>query len=208
MLLAPHCHSLTAVDLSPEMIDVLKSKLEDPANRISNILPVHADLLQSGSQSKLPHQAYDLITCTNSFHHFADPSKVTKVLASFLKPGGKMAIADLFKTPESEKFHHHLKTADKEDDSHSVGGSEKHEDQEGRHKHHHHSHSHQGHQHEQGQHHGHKHVIAWKGGFTEEQMRGFFTGAGLKMLDMRKSSEFRREGGTYDVFLAIAQRAE
>ncbi|EJD46167.1 S-adenosyl-L-methionine-dependent methyltransferase [Auricularia subglabra TFB-10046 SS5] len=38
---------------------------------------------------------FDAVVCSAAFHHFANPAKVTKLLASFLRPGGALHVVDV-----------------------------------------------------------------------------------------------------------------
>ncbi|GAC95549.1 hypothetical protein PHSY_003125 [Pseudozyma hubeiensis SY62] len=220
MLLAPRCKSVTAVDQSEAMIQQLQKKLEaqsDAGERIDNIVPIVRNILDDSVPSAL--QKFDVITCTNSYHHIPEPEKVTQVLASYLKPGGYLAVVDLIKTEESAEFHNAPRTFEREDGSHKqveefgAKPADEHQRDTAAHGHE----SHHGHQHhEQSRHHGsssghkthkHEHVIAHRGGFTDAEMEGFFSAAGLKLVNMGKSAQFVKDGKTYDNFLAIAQKA-
>ncbi|KAJ9476810.1 hypothetical protein PHBOTO_000494 [Pseudozyma hubeiensis] len=215
MFLAPRCKSVTAVDQSEAMIQQLRKKLgaqSDTGEKINNIVPVVTDILDDSSSSTL--QKFDVITCTNSYHHIPEPEKVTQVLASYLKPGGYLAIVDLIKTKESAEFHNAPQTFELEDGCHKqvedFGAKPPDEHQketaahghESHHSHHHHHGSKSGHKT-----HSHKHIIAHRGGFTDAEMEGFFSAAGLKLVNMGKSAQFVKDGKTYDNFLAIAQKA-
>ncbi|KAN0063037.1 hypothetical protein ACQY0O_004200 [Thecaphora frezii] len=197
MLLSPRVRSITAVDLSPEMIGVLQSKLDaQPAEaRIDNVHPIAADLLDS-VPSQLQSRRFDLVTCTMAYHHFADPVNVTQVLAGFVKQGGYFAVVDLVKADKDLSYEH-------QHDHH--------------HHHHHGEHGEHGHQH----HHPHsdthqggakemlppkEHVVAHKHGFSQHDIEGFLAPAGLELVEMRNASRFFLRDQHWDVFLAIARK--
>ncbi|TKY90575.1 hypothetical protein EX895_000573 [Sporisorium graminicola] len=223
MFLAPRCKSVTALDQSDAMIEQLRNKLDaqtDPKDRINNIVPVVTDILDEAlSDGPLDGKKFDVITCTNSYHHLNDPKKVTQVLASYLKPGGYLAVVDLIKTERSAEFHTAPKTAMQEDGSHKYivefgvepSGQHVHHGDDGHHEHKHHDHHGHSHGHElssgQATHH-HEHVIAHKGGFSEAEMDDFFSAAQLKLVNIGKSVQFVKDGKAYDNFLAIAQKSE
>ncbi len=173
MLLAPRCKSVTALDQSEAMIQQLRNKLDAQSNsddRIDNIVPVVTDILdETSGKGPLEGKKFDVITCTNSYHHLSDPKKVTQVLAEYLKPGGHLAVVDLIKTEGSVEFHNAPRTVEGEDGSHKqVDDFGAKTEDDGQHHHHHH---HQGHSHGDGHSHGHKshdhdNVIAHRGGFT------------------------------------------
>ncbi len=176
MFLAPRCKTVYAVDQSEAMIQQLHNKLDaqknDGSNGISNIVAVVTDILDgAASNGELKGKQFDVITCTNSYHHLSDPAKVTQVLAEYLKPGGHLAVVDLVKTEKSAEFHSAPRTVEQEDGSHKqvqeFGAStsehaEQHEHNHGHgHHHHHHEHGH-GHVHAG---HKHEHVIAHRAAF-------------------------------------------
>lgn len=213
MLVAPQCKSVTAVDQSEAMIQQLRNKLEaqtDSSNRIDNIFPVVTDILaEDSSDGELKGKQFDVITCTNAYHHISNPKKLTQVLATYLKPGGYLAVVDLIKTEKSVEFHNAPRTFEREDGSHKqiedfgakpADSSDHHHQHDHSHAHSHgHSHGHASHKHEN--------VIAYRGGFTDAEMDEFFTAAGLKLVNMGKSAQFVKDGKKYDNFLAIAQKA-
>ncbi|KIS71919.1 uncharacterized protein UMAG_11345 [Mycosarcoma maydis] len=220
MFLAPRCKTVTAVDQSEAMIQQLRNKLDaqsDGENKIDNIVPVVTDILDRSSPSgSLTGKLFDVITCTNSYHHLSDPKSVTQVLASYLKPGGYLAVVDLIKTDKSAEFHNAPKTIEQQDGSHKQidefgaqpsnvheGENQSHgsESHHGQHHHHHHHHDSSGHKT-----HKHEHVIAHRGGFSDAEMEDFFSAADLKLVNMGKSAQFVKDGKAYDNFLAIAQK--
>lgn len=217
MFLAPRCKSVTALDQSEAMIQQLRNKLDaqsDSDDKIDNIVPVVTDILDEASgKGPLEGKKFDVITCTNSYHHLSDPKKVTQVLAEYLKPGGHLAVVDLIKTEGSVEFHNAPKTVEREDGSHEQVDDfgAKTEDDDHHHHHHRHHQHHHDHGHGHGHSHGHKshnheHVIAHRGGFTDAEMEAFFSAADLKLVNMGKSAQFVKDGKTYDNFLAIAQK--
>lgn len=216
MLLAPRCKSVTAVDQSDAMIQQLRNKLDaqqSSAEKINNIVPVVTDILvETPSGDELQGKKFDVITCTNSYHHLSDPKKVTQVLASYLKPNGFLAIVDLIKDEKSAEFHSAPRTIEKEDGSHKQieeFGAKTAGDHHHHHHNHHHGHAHahdHGQSHDHGHSHSHENVIAHRGGFTDAEMEDFFSAADLKLINMGKSAQFVKDGKTYDNFLAIAQK--
>jgi len=89
--------SITAIDTSKDMLDVLHKKLA--AHNISNIVPVRMDVTAEG----LPGERYDLIYSAMTLHHIAETDALLKAFVTSLSPGGYLAIADLAK--EAGTFH-------------------------------------------------------------------------------------------------------
>ena len=75
--------SVTAVDISPEMVKVAQSKF--PQENVS-ILCADVEHAEFGP-------VFDCIVVYNAFPHFPDPERLVKKLCSFLKPGGTLTIA-------------------------------------------------------------------------------------------------------------------
>ena len=75
------------IDISSGMIE----KAENNCKGCENIYFYKADA------AALPFEGdfFDLIMCTNSFHHYFSPSKVLGEVYRVLKPGGKIYVAEL-----------------------------------------------------------------------------------------------------------------
>ena len=75
--------SVTAVDISPEMVKIAQSKYPG-----ENIRVLCADV------ETLPQEPlYDCIMVYNAFPHFPDPAHLLQVLSGMLKPGGTLTVA-------------------------------------------------------------------------------------------------------------------
>ena len=74
------------VDLSPKMIEKAKSNFSGKDN---------FRFIQANSESiPLNDSFFDIIICTNSFHHYLNPDKALKEMARLLKKGGKLFLLD------------------------------------------------------------------------------------------------------------------
>ncbi len=75
---------LFGVDLSEQMIQMAKAKLGE-----------RADLKVSDSE-KLPfsNEAFDLVMCTFSFHHYPNPGTALQEMRRVLAPSGRLILAD------------------------------------------------------------------------------------------------------------------
>jgi ubiquinone/menaquinone biosynthesis C-methylase UbiE len=74
------------VDLSPKMIEKAKSNFSGKHN---------FRFLQANSESiPLEDNLFDIIICTNSFHHYLRPDKALKEMHRLLKSGGKLYLLD------------------------------------------------------------------------------------------------------------------
>ncbi len=74
------------VDLSSKMIEKAEDNFKDHNN---------FHFVQSNAESiPLDDNFFDIIICTNSFHHYLNPGKALKEMHRLLKSGGKLYILD------------------------------------------------------------------------------------------------------------------
>lgn len=74
------------IDLSVKMIEKAKSNFRDRKN---------FHFIVANSESiPLKDDFFDIVICTNSFHHYLHPDKVLKEIYRLLKKGGKVYILD------------------------------------------------------------------------------------------------------------------
>jgi ubiquinone/menaquinone biosynthesis C-methylase UbiE len=97
LALQPHVRTITAVDNSQGMLDVLDAKVK--ALDIKNVRTRHVDLEEGDKLTG----TFDLAASSMTFHHIKDTGMLLDRIASVLKPGGKIAIADL--DSDEGKFH-------------------------------------------------------------------------------------------------------
>ena len=75
---------LYGIDLSEEMLAVAKSKL-----------PEQVKLLLGDSEAlPFPDNAFDVVYCNDSFHHYPAPQNVLREVNRVLKPGGTFLMGD------------------------------------------------------------------------------------------------------------------
>lgn len=105
LLLSPLVGKVVAIDTAPGMIKVLKQKIRSA--KIQNIRPLVWDIKQ---KSQEPIRA-DLIISAMTMHHLRRLEPFAAAFRRMLKPGGKIAIADLdldngqFHTDPAGVFH-------------------------------------------------------------------------------------------------------
>ena len=96
LLIAPVVKRLTAIDSSEGMLEVLKNKLArkglDNVKTVIGVVP-----------NDLPREKFNLIYSALTLHHVENPKALIKTLAGRLKPGGRIALADL--DAEDGSFH-------------------------------------------------------------------------------------------------------
>jgi ubiquinone/menaquinone biosynthesis C-methylase UbiE len=74
------------IDVSPRMID--KAKEHTGEGDSTHFLVGDAEALPFADAS------FDLVICTNSFHHYRDPGQVLQEIRRALRPGGQVRITD------------------------------------------------------------------------------------------------------------------
>ena len=84
---------VTALDLAPELIDVAKLHLLESGLQVDYRL-VSVEALAS----QLP-ASFDVVTCMEMLEHVPDPGSVLRACARLLKPGGKLFVSTLNRTP-------------------------------------------------------------------------------------------------------------
>ncbi|HEY6874324.1 MAG TPA: class I SAM-dependent methyltransferase [Geobacteraceae bacterium] len=106
LFLHPHLRSITGVDSSPGMIDVLAGKIR--ALGLANVRTQLCDV----ERGERPAGRYHLIVSSMTLHHLAEQAPLFRLFADLLLPGGILCLADLDK--EDGSFHddmtgvHHL----------------------------------------------------------------------------------------------------
>lgn len=88
---APHCRRVVAVDVSPTMLDVLRSRAERLG--LANVDGVQAGFLSYAHQG----EPADIVYSRNALHHLPDFWKVVALerVAALLRPGGVLRLRDL-----------------------------------------------------------------------------------------------------------------
>ena len=89
--------SLTAVDISPEMVKIAQQKF--PEVRI----------LCGDVEQTVFERCFDVIMIYNAFPHFPDPARLIGCLARWVKPGGRLSVAHGMS--REKLLHHHSGTA-------------------------------------------------------------------------------------------------
>jgi 2-polyprenyl-6-hydroxyphenyl methylase/3-demethylubiquinone-9 3-methyltransferase len=84
---------VTALDLAPELVEIAKLHLFESGLAVDyRLQSVEAIALE------MPEQ-FDLITCMEMLEHVPDPGSVLRACATLLKPGGKLFLSTLNRTP-------------------------------------------------------------------------------------------------------------
>ena len=87
--------SVTAIDLSPEMIRLARKKISDPRVRF----------LTGDAMTEDLGGPFDVIMIYNAFPHFGDPEGLIDRLFEHLKPGGTLSVAHGSSREEIDRHH-------------------------------------------------------------------------------------------------------
>lgn len=85
--------SITAVDLSPEMVKIAKGKF------------AQADVICGDAENITFDKQFDVIMIYNAFPHFPEPVKVIENLTKYLKDNGRLCIAHGMSKKELDEIH-------------------------------------------------------------------------------------------------------
>jgi 2-polyprenyl-6-hydroxyphenyl methylase/3-demethylubiquinone-9 3-methyltransferase len=89
---------VVAIDLAPELIEIAKLHLlESRAARPALRVDYRVQSAESIAD-ELPEK-FDAITCMEMLEHVPDPSSVVRACAGLLKPGGRLFVSTLNRTP-------------------------------------------------------------------------------------------------------------
>jgi 2-polyprenyl-6-hydroxyphenyl methylase / 3-demethylubiquinone-9 3-methyltransferase len=84
---------VTALDLSPELIDIAKLHLLESHLKVDYRLQSVESLAEEAGSS------FDVITCMEMIEHVPDPASILRACATLLKPGGALFLSTLNRTP-------------------------------------------------------------------------------------------------------------
>lgn len=93
--LARRVASVTAIDISPEMVRIARSKF--PQKEVT-ILCGDVETLET-------ERKFDCIVVYNAFPHFPNPENLIRVLAGMLKPGGTLTVAHGMSRDRIDRHH-------------------------------------------------------------------------------------------------------
>ena len=84
---------VTALDLAPELIDVARLHL------LESVLQVDYQLVSAEELAAQAPASFDAITCMEMLEHVPDPGSILRACATLLRPGGKLFVSTLNRTP-------------------------------------------------------------------------------------------------------------
>jgi precorrin-6B methylase 2 len=77
-----------AVDIQPEMLDMIKARSKK--EKINNVEPV----MGAEADPKLKPESVDVILLVDVYHEFAQPYEMTEKMVASLKPGGRLVFVE------------------------------------------------------------------------------------------------------------------
>jgi 2-polyprenyl-6-hydroxyphenyl methylase / 3-demethylubiquinone-9 3-methyltransferase len=84
---------VTALDLAPELVEIAKLHLLESGLKVDYRLQSVESLAEEA-----PH-TFDAITCMEMLEHVPDPAAIVRACALLLKPGGRLFVSTLNRTP-------------------------------------------------------------------------------------------------------------
>ena len=85
--------TVTAIDLAPAVLDVARLHLFESALEVD-----YRELSVEALAQEIP-ATFDVVTCMEMLEHVPDPASVVRACATLLKPGGKLFLSTLNRTP-------------------------------------------------------------------------------------------------------------
>ncbi|PIL33030.1 hypothetical protein GSI_04479 [Ganoderma sinense ZZ0214-1] len=108
--LCQYVKSVVGVDISQASIDHFNAQAANQGLEPDEMRAVCVEL--KGEPGELDGLKFDIVVCCASYHHFPSIAETTRVLASFLKPGGVLLVADIKAEEDGHVIfpdvHHHL----------------------------------------------------------------------------------------------------
>lgn len=95
LALAPHAASVTATDLTPEML--VQARRLAAERGVAGVTFIDAD----AERLPFPDAGFDVVTCRTACHHFPNVAAFVREAARVLKPGGRLVVVDNV-APEEE----------------------------------------------------------------------------------------------------------
>jgi ubiquinone/menaquinone biosynthesis C-methylase UbiE/DNA-binding transcriptional ArsR family regulator len=104
LMLAEVAESVTAVDISPEMLTQLRRRAT--AKGIANLVTVEGEL----EELPLPDASFEVAVLSQALHHAAAPERALAEARRVLAPGGRLLVLDLLAHTEEwvREKHQHL----------------------------------------------------------------------------------------------------
>ncbi|KZO95133.1 S-adenosyl-L-methionine-dependent methyltransferase [Calocera viscosa TUFC12733] len=101
--LAPFCKTILGVDISQGMVDYYNERVSNQGISPLEMRAVRAEL--TGSPGELDGKKFDVVVCSQAYHHISDIRGTTKALAGLLRPGGALLVVDLLRSEQALFMH-------------------------------------------------------------------------------------------------------
>ena len=85
--------TVTAIDLAPAVLDVARLHLYESALEVD-----YREISVEALAQEIP-ATFDVVTCMEMLEHVPDPASVVRACAALLKPGGRLFLSTLNRTP-------------------------------------------------------------------------------------------------------------
>jgi 2-polyprenyl-6-hydroxyphenyl methylase/3-demethylubiquinone-9 3-methyltransferase len=92
---------VVAIDLAPEVIEVAKLHLHETNAGLPSPIAIDYRLCSSRQLAADALDSFDAVCCMELIEHVPDPAALVGDLATLLKPGGKLFLSTLNRTPAS-----------------------------------------------------------------------------------------------------------
>lgn len=137
-------HIVTAADVSPHMLDVLRSKLESSPSKDSVTVVQVPPPNQDGWWKTLPSDHFDIIFMVAVLHHVAADQQQEFIvnLSKLLKVGGRICVIEF---EDSERSRAARASFHQKNDDHEQHHGDHHQEHNHHHEHHHHHDHHNNH---------------------------------------------------------------
>src|SRR5215813_382265 len=107
-------YDATGIDLSPEMIEMARDRLNKVPFGLDHESNFKARFLVHDIELAPLAETFDAIICYDSLHHFEDEQAVMKNLASMLKNGGQLFVLEGERPPEGSATENELRSVTKQ----------------------------------------------------------------------------------------------
>ena len=84
---------VTAIDLAPAVLEVARLHLHESGLEVD-----YREIAAEALAEQMPQQ-FDVVTCMEMLEHVPDPASVVQACARLLKPGGRLFLSTLNRTP-------------------------------------------------------------------------------------------------------------
>ena len=92
---------VTAIDLAPEVIEVARLHLQETNASLPEPIAIDYRLCSSRELAAAEPARFDAVCCMELVEHVPDPAALVGDLAALLKPGGRLFVSTLNRTPVS-----------------------------------------------------------------------------------------------------------